>query len=37
AGQLGLEWQLAAGTQPAQGLQRSGAALSRSLECARLR
>lgn len=37
AGQWWLEGQLAAGTQPAQAQQRSGAAQSRSLECARLR
>ncbi|KOO77356.1 SPOR domain-containing protein [Stenotrophomonas maltophilia] len=37
AGQWWLEGQLAAGTQPAHAQQRSGAALSRSLECARLR
>ncbi|EMR0466310.1 SPOR domain-containing protein [Stenotrophomonas maltophilia] len=37
AGQWWLEGQLAAGTQPAQAQQRSGAAQSRSLECTRLR
>lgn len=37
AGQWWLEGQLAAGSQPAQAQQRSGAAQSRSLECARLR
>lgn len=37
AGQWWLEGQLAAGTQSAQAQQRSGAAQSRSLECARLR
>jgi len=37
AGQWWLEAQLAAGTQPGQAQQRSGAAQSRSLECARLR
>ncbi|WP_049425940.1 SPOR domain-containing protein [Stenotrophomonas maltophilia] len=37
AGQWWLEGQLAAGTQPAQAQQRSGATQSRSLECARLR
>ncbi|MBN5131076.1 SPOR domain-containing protein [Stenotrophomonas maltophilia] len=37
AGQWWLEGQLAAGTQPAQAQQRSGAAHSRSLECTRLR
>ncbi|WP_329842629.1 SPOR domain-containing protein [Stenotrophomonas hibiscicola] len=37
AGQWWLEAQLAAGTQPAQAQQRSGAAQSRSLECTRLR
>ncbi len=37
AGQWWLEGQLAAGTQPAQVQQRSGAAQSRSLECTRLR
>ncbi|EMI47954.1 sporulation domain-containing protein, partial [Stenotrophomonas maltophilia AU12-09] len=37
AGQWWLEGQLAAGTQRAQAQQRSGAAQSRSLECARLR
>ncbi|HEL3810124.1 TPA: SPOR domain-containing protein [Stenotrophomonas maltophilia] len=37
AGQWWLEGQLAAGTPPAQAQQRSGAAQSRSLECARLR
>ncbi|WP_294990324.1 SPOR domain-containing protein [uncultured Stenotrophomonas sp.] len=37
AGQWWLEAQLAAATQPAQAQQRSGAAQSRSLECARLR
>ncbi len=37
AGQWWLEGQLSAGTQPAQAQQRSGAAQSRSLECARLR
>ena len=37
AGQWWLEGQLAAGTQPAQAQQRSGAAQSRSLECARVR
>lgn len=37
AGQWWLEGQLEAGTQPAQAQQRSGAAQSRSLECARLR
>ena len=36
AGQWWLEGQLAAGTQPAQAQQRSGAQ-SRSLECTRLR
>jgi hypothetical protein len=37
AGQWWLEGQLAAGAQPAQAQQRSGAAQSRSLECTRLR
>lgn len=37
AGQWWLEGQLAAGTQPAQAQQRSGAAQGRSLECTRLR
>ena len=37
AGQWWLEGQLAAGSEPAQAQQRSGAAQSRSLECARLR
>ncbi|MDV9042712.1 SPOR domain-containing protein [Stenotrophomonas sp. RAC2] len=37
AGQWWLEGQLSVGTQPAQAQQRSGAAQSRSLECARLR
>ncbi|MHC1654567.1 SPOR domain-containing protein [Stenotrophomonas maltophilia] len=37
AGQWWLEGQLAAGAQPAQVQQRSGAAQSRSLECTRLR
>ena len=37
AGQWWLEGQLAAGTQPAQAQQRSGAAQSRSRECTRLR
>ncbi len=37
SGQWWLEAQLAAGTQPAQAQQRSGAAQSRSLECTRLR
>ncbi len=37
AGQWWLEAQLAAGTQPAQAQQRSGAAQSRSLDCTRLR
>ena len=37
AGQWWLEGQLAAAAQPAQAQQRSGAAQSRSLECARLR
>ncbi len=37
AGQWWLEGQLAAGTQPAQVQQRSGAAQNRSLECTRLR
>ncbi len=36
-GQWWLEGQLAAGAQPAQAQQRSGAAQSRSLECTRLR
>ncbi|KRG47273.1 SPOR domain-containing protein [Stenotrophomonas beteli] len=36
-GQWWLEGQLAAGTQPAQAQQRSGAAQSRSLDCTRLR
>ena len=37
AGQWWLEGQLAAGSEPAQAQQRSGAAQLRSLECARLR
>ncbi|WP_049421458.1 SPOR domain-containing protein [Stenotrophomonas maltophilia] len=37
AGQWWLEGRLAAGAQPAQAQQRSGAAQSRSLECTRLR
>ncbi|WP_369040060.1 SPOR domain-containing protein [Stenotrophomonas maltophilia] len=37
AGQWWLEGQVASGSEPAQAQQRSGAAQSRSLECARLR
>ncbi|MBK0025177.1 SPOR domain-containing protein [Stenotrophomonas sp. S48] len=37
AGQWWLEGQLAAGSEPAQAQQRSGAAQQRSLECTRLR
>ncbi|WP_223483438.1 SPOR domain-containing protein [Stenotrophomonas sp. OVS01A] len=37
AGQWWLEGQLATGSEPAQALQRSGAAQQRSLECTRLR
>ncbi|HAI46035.1 MAG TPA: SPOR domain-containing protein, partial [Stenotrophomonas sp.] len=37
AGQWWLEGQLAAGSEPKQVQQRSGAAQQRSLECTRLR